>query len=111
MIALAAFIILPRAEASTRRSRLTPCCSTSYDSLSITLSEASGKKAHPVTPEHSKPPRRRHRRHFHRRRLEVGDRRFTAKILTTPRAPEEGVLTAVRTVIAEAGIDPAQSAW
>ena len=29
--------------------------------------------------------------------LEVGERRFTAKGLTTPRAPEEGVLTIVRT--------------
>jgi N-methylhydantoinase A len=28
--------------------------------------------------------------------LEVGERRFTAKILTTTRAPEEGVLAAVR---------------
>ena len=38
--------------------------------------------------------------------LEVGQRRFTAKILTTSRAPEEGVLEAMRSVIAEADIDP-----
>ena len=38
--------------------------------------------------------------------LEVGDRRFTAKILTTARAPEDGVLTALRSVTAEAGIEP-----
>ena len=38
--------------------------------------------------------------------LEVGDRRFTAKGLTTPRAPEEGVLAILRAVIAEAGIAP-----
>ncbi|HUN48058.1 MAG TPA: hydantoinase/oxoprolinase family protein [Stellaceae bacterium] len=40
--------------------------------------------------------------------LELGERRFTAKILTTPRAPEEGVLAAVRAVIADAAIQPAQ---
>ena len=38
--------------------------------------------------------------------LEVGDRRFTAKTLTTPGAPEDGVLVALRSVIAEAGIEP-----
>ena len=38
--------------------------------------------------------------------LEVGLRRFTAKTLTTSRAPEEGVLEAMRSVIAEADIDP-----
>ena len=38
--------------------------------------------------------------------LEVGERRFTAKGLTTPRAPEEGVLAILRLVIAEAGISP-----
>ena len=38
--------------------------------------------------------------------LEVGDRRYTAKGLTTTRAPEEGVLAIVRSVIAEAGIAP-----
>ncbi len=38
--------------------------------------------------------------------LEIGDRRFTAKGLTTPRAPEQGVLAIVGAVIAEAGIRP-----
>jgi len=38
--------------------------------------------------------------------LEIGGRRFTAKGLTTPRAPEEAVLTIVRDIIAEAGIKP-----
>jgi N-methylhydantoinase A len=40
--------------------------------------------------------------------LEVGDRRFTAKTLTTPGAPEDGVLAALRAVVADAGIAPAQ---
>ena len=40
--------------------------------------------------------------------LEVGRRRFTAKTLTTSRRPEEGVLSAMRSVIAEAGIAPGQ---
>ena len=38
--------------------------------------------------------------------LEIGERRFTAKILTTPHAPEEGVLAALRSVTAEAGVAP-----
>jgi N-methylhydantoinase A len=38
--------------------------------------------------------------------LEVGDKRYTAKGLTTSRAPEEGVLSILRTIIAEAGIRP-----
>jgi N-methylhydantoinase A len=38
--------------------------------------------------------------------LEVGARRYTAKNLTTARAPQDGVLTAVRTVLGEAGIAP-----
>ena len=38
--------------------------------------------------------------------LEVGEARFTAKILTTLRAPEEGVLAAVRQVTAAAGVEP-----
>jgi N-methylhydantoinase A len=42
--------------------------------------------------------------------LEIGERRFTAKILTTAHAPEEGVLTALRSVTAEAGVQPAQVA-
>ena len=38
--------------------------------------------------------------------LEDGDRRWTTKILTTPAAPERGVLEAVKTVLAEAGRAP-----
>jgi N-methylhydantoinase A len=38
--------------------------------------------------------------------LEVGDRRYTAKGLTTARAPEQGVLAMLRTVIAAAAITP-----
>ena len=38
--------------------------------------------------------------------LEVGDRRFTAKTLTTSRAPEEGVLSALHSVTTEASIEP-----
>ena len=38
--------------------------------------------------------------------LEIGERRFTAKILTTPHAPEEGVLAALHSVTAEAGVAP-----
>ena len=38
--------------------------------------------------------------------LEIGERRYTAKGLTTARAPEAGVLTIVRAIIAEAGIKP-----
>ncbi len=38
--------------------------------------------------------------------LEIGARRVTAKVLTTPRAPEEGVLAAVDKAVAEAGIAP-----
>jgi N-methylhydantoinase A len=38
--------------------------------------------------------------------LEIGERRFTAKGLTTSRAPEEGVLAILRDVIAEAAIAP-----
>ena len=38
--------------------------------------------------------------------LEVGDRPYTAKGLTTPRAPEAGVLAILRAVIAEAGVSP-----
>ena len=40
--------------------------------------------------------------------LEIGDQRFTAKTLTTPRAPEDGVVAALRSVTAEAGIAPGQ---
>jgi N-methylhydantoinase A len=38
--------------------------------------------------------------------LEVGEQRYTAKGLTTPRAPEEGVISIVRMVIGTAGIAP-----
>ncbi len=38
--------------------------------------------------------------------LEVGERRFTAKTLTTPAAPEAGVLLAMRAVLADAGVEP-----
>ncbi|HEX9466428.1 MAG TPA: hydantoinase/oxoprolinase family protein [Alphaproteobacteria bacterium] len=40
--------------------------------------------------------------------LESGLRRFAAKLLTTPRAPEEGVLAAIRAVLADSGVTPAQ---
>ncbi|HET9247302.1 MAG TPA: hydantoinase/oxoprolinase family protein, partial [Xanthobacteraceae bacterium] len=40
--------------------------------------------------------------------LEIGERRFTGKILTTPHAPEEGVVAALRSVTAEAGVEPGQ---
>ena len=40
--------------------------------------------------------------------LEVGERRFTAKTLTTPNAPEDGVLAAMRSATAQAGIEPQQ---
>jgi N-methylhydantoinase A len=39
--------------------------------------------------------------------LEVGSRRFTVKTLTTPHNPEQGVLSALRTVTVEAGVAPA----
>ena len=39
--------------------------------------------------------------------LELGERRYTAKGLTTQRAPEEGVLAILRTIVGEAGIQPA----
>ena len=39
--------------------------------------------------------------------LELGGRRYTAKGLTTQRAPEEGVLAILRTIVGEAGIQPA----
>src|SRR5262245_14548076 len=40
--------------------------------------------------------------------LEVGERRFTAKTLTTSSAPEDGVLTAMSSATAQAGIEPQQ---
>ncbi|HKF72368.1 MAG TPA: hydantoinase/oxoprolinase family protein [Stellaceae bacterium] len=42
--------------------------------------------------------------------LELGERRLTSKVLTTAKAPEEGVLAAIRAVIAEAKIGPGQIA-
>jgi N-methylhydantoinase A len=38
--------------------------------------------------------------------LETGARRFSSKILTTPEAPERGVLEAIRAVLKEAGLGP-----
>src|SRR3546814_14626143 len=38
--------------------------------------------------------------------LEIGARRITAKVLTTPQAPEEGVRAGVDTAVAEAGVAP-----
>ena len=38
--------------------------------------------------------------------LEIGNRRYTAKGLTTPQAPEAGVLAIVPSVIAAAGVKP-----
>jgi N-methylhydantoinase A len=40
--------------------------------------------------------------------LETAEGRFTAKILTTPQAPEEGVLAALRSVLAKAGVEAGQ---
>ena len=39
--------------------------------------------------------------------LEVGGKRFSAKLLTTPHAPERAVLAAIQVVLAEAGLAPA----
>ncbi|MDP6876830.1 MAG: hydantoinase/oxoprolinase N-terminal domain-containing protein, partial [Alphaproteobacteria bacterium] len=36
--------------------------------------------------------------------LDLGGAMFTRKVLTTPQAPEEGVMAAVRAVLPEAGI-------
>ena len=38
--------------------------------------------------------------------LEVAGRRFSAKILTTPEAPERGVIAAIHAVLREAGLSP-----
>lgn len=38
--------------------------------------------------------------------LEVGEKRYSSKILTTPRAPERAVLEAIRVVLAEASLAP-----
>jgi N-methylhydantoinase A len=40
--------------------------------------------------------------------LEAGPRRFTAKTLTTPHSPEQGVLTAIGMVMSEAGVTPGE---
>jgi N-methylhydantoinase A len=40
--------------------------------------------------------------------LEIGERRFTAKTLTTSGAPEQGVLAALRSVTQAAGVEPRQ---
>jgi N-methylhydantoinase A len=40
--------------------------------------------------------------------LEIGERRFTAKTLTTPGAPEQGVLAALHSVTQAAAIEPRQ---
>ncbi len=42
--------------------------------------------------------------------VEQGERRWTAKVLTTPAAPEQGVLEGVRQVLAAAGLAPADIA-
>ncbi len=42
--------------------------------------------------------------------LEQGARRFTAKVLTTPSAPEQGVMQGVRTVLAAAQLAPSDIA-
>ena len=38
--------------------------------------------------------------------IEIGDRLITTKVLTTPSAQEEGVLTGVAKAVEEAGIQP-----
>ena len=38
--------------------------------------------------------------------LEIGSRRITAKVLTTSRAPDEGVMAAVRAALRDAGVGP-----
>jgi N-methylhydantoinase A len=38
--------------------------------------------------------------------LEAGGRLYSTKVLTTPEAPERGVIAAIRTVLAEAGLEP-----
>ena len=40
--------------------------------------------------------------------LERGERRFTAKILTTPHAPDEAVITGVGDVLAASGVPAAE---
>ncbi|HYU13798.1 MAG TPA: hydantoinase/oxoprolinase N-terminal domain-containing protein, partial [Stellaceae bacterium] len=38
--------------------------------------------------------------------LEIAGERFSAKILTTPEAPERGVIAAIQAVLREAGLGP-----
>ena len=38
--------------------------------------------------------------------LEAGGRLYSTKVLTTPEAPERAVIAAIRTVLAEAGLEP-----
>ena len=38
--------------------------------------------------------------------LEIGDKRFSAKLLTTPHAPEQGVLAAIHAVLEQAALKP-----
>jgi N-methylhydantoinase A len=38
--------------------------------------------------------------------LEADGRLYSTKVLTTPEAPERGVIAAIRTVLAEAGLEP-----
>ena len=38
--------------------------------------------------------------------LEQGEKRFTSKTLTTPEAPEQGVLTGIAAILREAGLQP-----
>jgi N-methylhydantoinase A len=40
--------------------------------------------------------------------IEHGERRWTAKVLTTPRAPEQAVVDGTRALLAEAGLTFAQ---
>jgi len=42
--------------------------------------------------------------------LEQGDMRWSAKILTTPEAPERAVIAAIHRVLGEAGLSPADLA-
>src|SRR6185437_12193592 len=39
--------------------------------------------------------------------LEWGDKRTSVKVLTTPRAPEEGVLTGIEAILKQSGVKPA----
>ena len=43
--------------------------------------------------------------------LETAGPHLSAKLLTTPDAPDEAVLEGTRAILAEAGARPARSAW